>query len=169
MDDDAAGEMEILLLALTANIEAYRQAALQVRQYRWYALCRHQESERRRLHDLLAEQLPVAPRPVPLRSSIWLRLHRLATWFRLAGRTDKSLLRDLRREDMLLLKLTAAFLEEHDPEPGCAAHLKALVQTVIRADNEIAHIVRRKASRLATGLAGTAAVRPVMANAAALR
>ena len=146
MDEDGVAELEILVQALAANIEAYAQAALQLRRYRDYALCRRQELERRRLNDLLAEELPVIPPPVPFRSAMWLRLHRIATSFRLRRHADKMLLRDLRREDMMLLKLIAAFMEANRLSRNCHRHLRTLVETVIRADNEIAQLVRRKPS-----------------------
>lgn len=157
MDDESLLDVGFLVSALAANIETYRQAATQMARYPAYALCRHQELERRKVHNLLAEGLPVAYIPAAQGWSLWVRWHRFRTWFRLLSHRDAALLRDLRAEDILLLKLIAAFYEDHQPDGVTGYRIKMLLQLIADADREMVNQLRPKSRRTA-GRAASAEV-----------
>ena len=149
MNGESLLDTGFLISALAANIQAYRQAGTQTTRYPAYALCRHQELERRQVHDLLSEGLPVAHIPAPHGGPLWVRWHRVRTWFRLLGHRDAALLRDLRAEDILLLKLIAAFYEAHQPDVVTGHRIRVLLQLIADADREMANQLRPQSRRVA--------------------
>lgn len=134
----------LLLSALAVNVDAYRHAAQRVRRYRPYALCSHQELERRQILRLLTEDLPKTRMPFPLRGRLLLFVRRAVVRLRILFHSETMILRDLWANDLALVAQIEEFLEDVGPDVLTQRYLNVYARLIDDTVQEMAEILQSR-------------------------